>query len=133
MGNITKDERQARQVINKLVNGLNPPKLRDRITRERVMWTKENDGQIPYFVERAKLVAKEVQVSEEFRSRSSNRKEGDGWGRGETTNPSVRVRGGPGGHHGRGGYHFRGRAGRYDRRNNANPVSYTHLTLPTKA
>ena len=84
------------------------------------MWTKENDGQIPYFVERAKLVAKEVQVSEEFRSRSSSRKESDGWGRGETTNPSSRVRGGRGGHHGRGGYDFRGRGSRNDRRNDAN-------------
>ena len=35
MGDIMSDERQSRQVINKMVNGLSPMELKERMKRER--------------------------------------------------------------------------------------------------
>lgn len=43
MGNIEADKRQGKQVMNTLAIGLKPNKVRKRIKRERVMWTRERD------------------------------------------------------------------------------------------
>ena len=40
MGSVFQDERQSKQVITKMIHGLKPPKLKDRMVKERVMWTK---------------------------------------------------------------------------------------------
>ena len=83
MGNIMSDERQARQVINRLVNGLRPAELRERLTRERTMWTKSNDGDLAYFSQRAEFLAREVQASVEARERTV-KKESTGHRSGES-------------------------------------------------
>lgn len=74
MGNIMADERQGRQVVSKMVNGLKPGELKEHMIRERVMWPEEKDGKIKYFIERAKQLAREVRANIDYKTGISSLK-----------------------------------------------------------
>ena len=72
MGSAFTDERQSRQVVTKMINGLKPQQLKERIIRERVMWAKNDDGRIPYFSRRAEDLARKVHASEAHKPSTQN-------------------------------------------------------------
>ena len=53
-----------------MIQGLKPNQLKDRITKERVMRTKRDDGKILYFSTRAEELAEEKQANETVKKAS---------------------------------------------------------------